>query len=94
VTVEEYLAEWPNCSTPDCPNKACTWANVTTCYRCAEHELGAAEMERRYAETHDPVCGCDEDDCLCALPVDAEGVVCCRCLEGDHAPDLDPARGW
>jgi len=46
------LGNWANCPTPDCPNKVCLWAETGLCYRCGEWALGAAEMERRYRETH------------------------------------------
>lgn len=45
--------EWPNCITPDCGNKQCTWANLPHCFPCAERAIGHAELIRRYDAAHD-----------------------------------------
>lgn len=29
------LDAWPNCSTPDCPNKVCLWLSREKCFPCA-----------------------------------------------------------
>ena len=47
------LADWPNCETPDCEAKVCTWAHRTKCGRCAGREIGEDEMRRRYDATHE-----------------------------------------
>jgi hypothetical protein len=48
---EAELAWWPNCATPDCPNKRCLWSGTALCHQCAVHALGAGEMQLRYEET-------------------------------------------
>ena len=50
----DELAAWPNCTVPDCENKACLWAGTGRCHPCSERLVGQAEMERRYAETRGP----------------------------------------
>lgn len=47
------LDDWPNCPTPDCPNKVCLWAGTGVCHRCSQYHLGVEEMENRYAATRD-----------------------------------------
>jgi len=45
---------WPNCATPDCGGKACTWATLPKlCARCCKLIVGEADMIRRWNETHD-----------------------------------------
>lgn len=45
---------WPNCATPDCDAKACTWSRLPTlCFPCGELLLGRAAMIAAYDETHD-----------------------------------------
>lgn len=96
MTLEDFLAAWPNCASPDCGYKVCDWAHPTLCYRCAEQILGTAEMERRYevSHNHDPRCACETDECLCAAAVSRDGVVCVLCAMGDHSYIIDPERGW
>lgn len=48
----DVLAAWPNCPTPDCQYKVCTWAGTGLCSPCSERLIGKAEMDRRYNETH------------------------------------------
>lgn len=48
----EELAEWPNCETPDCMLKQCTWAGVPLCYPCAENKLGRQHLIERWIHTH------------------------------------------
>ena len=46
--------DWADCQTPDCEYKVCLWAGVGLfCYLCSVQMVGKAEMQRRYAETHD-----------------------------------------
>jgi hypothetical protein len=45
--------DWPNCATPDCGNKQCTWAQTGHCFPCSERIVGREEMIRRYNATHD-----------------------------------------
>lgn len=49
---EEELAAWPNCDTPDCEYKACTWAGLGLCHPCSVRCVGKAEIDRRYTTTH------------------------------------------
>lgn len=51
--LEYMLAGWPNCTTPDCENKQCTWSDLPYCFPCAERQIGHAEMVRRFDATHD-----------------------------------------
>jgi len=53
VPLAGMLAVWPNCTTPDCDNKQCTWADVPYCFPCAERRVGREEIVRRYNATHD-----------------------------------------
>lgn len=53
VPSEETLAAWPNCETPDCENKCCTWSRTPFCFPCAERLIGNAELIARYNLTHD-----------------------------------------
>ena len=53
VEFAETLENWPNCDNPDCGNKQCRWSNTPYCYRCAEQQLGAPEMLRRFNAKHD-----------------------------------------
>jgi hypothetical protein len=47
------LADWPNCRTPDCPNKARTWSLLPWfCFQCGGRKLGLSAMIARYDETH------------------------------------------
>lgn len=32
---QEVLDRWPNCSTPDCENKACLWLSTGKCFPCS-----------------------------------------------------------
>lgn len=50
---DENLSSWPNCATPDCPNKRCCWGSPTLCHPCEERIVGKAEMTRRYVATRD-----------------------------------------
>lgn len=45
--------DWPNCETPDCENKQCTWARLPYCFPCSERMVGKEEMIRRFNATHD-----------------------------------------
>jgi hypothetical protein len=45
--------DWPNCETPDCGNKQCTWAGLPLCFPCSKRVVGPDEMIRRYNATHD-----------------------------------------
>lgn len=47
------LTDWPNCATPDCEWKVCTWAHPSLCGCCAKAILGDVEMIRRYDATHE-----------------------------------------
>ena len=40
----KLLPIWPNCSTPDCPNKTCLWSPVPLCYPCSEFCVGREVM--------------------------------------------------
>lgn len=51
--LEEMLVGWPNCTTPDCEHKQCTWSGTPFCFPCAERWLGHAEMVRLFDATHD-----------------------------------------
>ena len=44
---------WPNCITPDCEYKQCTWSAMEYCFTCCERQVGPQEMIRRYNATHD-----------------------------------------
>ena len=44
--------DWPNCPTPDCQFKVCTWAGTGRCSPCSKAKLGEVEMQRRYNATH------------------------------------------
>lgn len=45
---------WPNCQTPDCENKACTWSDrPEICFPCGERVLGRDAMIARFNATHD-----------------------------------------
>ncbi len=44
---------WPNCITPDCEFKCCTWSETPYCHHCAKARLGEAEMIRLYNASHD-----------------------------------------
>lgn len=80
---EDPLSAWPNCPTPDCPNKVCLWADTGMCYPCSEYALGKSEMEVRYTETHEEaICDCPECPCLNSVP--AHGELCGACLDGVH----------
>lgn len=47
------LDTWPNCETPDCEYKCCTWSErPDLCAKCGERVLGKHAMDRRYDETH------------------------------------------
>lgn len=48
----EALANWPNCTIPDCEHKQCTWTGTVLCYPHAEELLGKDECDRRYDATH------------------------------------------
>lgn len=48
----EDLKTWANCPTADCPNKVCRWAGEGMCAPCSKWIIGPAEMDRRYAATH------------------------------------------
>jgi hypothetical protein len=50
---QTLLDGWPNCTTPDCQYKACTWADVDWCFQCAVCRLGRSEVIRRYDATHE-----------------------------------------
>ena len=50
---EQHGFEWPNCATPDCENKCCTWSGTPFCHPCATRRVGKEEMQRRYDTTHD-----------------------------------------
>jgi hypothetical protein len=47
------VPEWANCSSPDCPNKVCTWASDYHCFKCCEWCKGKPWMIARYEATHD-----------------------------------------
>jgi hypothetical protein len=48
----DILTEWPNCETPDCFLKQCTWAGLPHCYPCCEKDLGRPRMQRIWEATH------------------------------------------
>lgn len=50
--MEELLSTWPNCASPDCPNKVCTWADDKFCYPCAERVHGKPYMREAFTKTH------------------------------------------
>ncbi len=49
----EHFPRWPDCSTPECPSKVCTWGSADKCYICEEQIVGKKEMRRRYDITHE-----------------------------------------
>jgi hypothetical protein len=49
----DTLEEWPNCETPDCEYKQCTWSGTPLCFPCAEREVGHSVMVALYNLTHD-----------------------------------------
>lgn len=51
--LDAELAAWPKCATPDCEHKMNLWAGLPFCSPCTERRIGAVELERRYAATHD-----------------------------------------
>jgi hypothetical protein len=53
MPTREQLDAWPNCATPDCDAKACTWSYLDLCFPCGERRLGKAAMIAAYDETHD-----------------------------------------
>lgn len=52
MIIDEW-PEWPNCSTPDCQYKVCTWVSDKFCFKCMEKQIGKAEMICIYNATHD-----------------------------------------
>lgn len=44
--------EWPNCQTPDCPNKLCMWSGLPLCFPCGERAMGREYMMARWTMTH------------------------------------------
>lgn len=47
------LDTWPNCATPDCPNKCCVWGlDPAYCYPCNVWMFGEGPTEQRYGEAH------------------------------------------
>jgi hypothetical protein len=49
----ENLSHWPNCATPDCEYKTCTWSPwPTRCFKCGERLLGRERMIEAYNATH------------------------------------------
>lgn len=50
---QAILDAWPNCATPNCKNKVCTWGSDSLCYPHEERIVGKAEMDRRYNATHE-----------------------------------------
>jgi hypothetical protein len=53
LDLDRLAREWPNCTTPDCPNKQCTWSGLTLCHPCAVRAIGEGEMVQRFNATHD-----------------------------------------
>jgi hypothetical protein len=49
----EPATEWPNCATPDCPNKRCLWSGTPLCYPCAEHALSKEAMRAQWFKYND-----------------------------------------
>lgn len=47
------MNSWPACSTPNCPNKVCTWGSEDRCFLCEEKVVGTEEMHHRYNMTHE-----------------------------------------
>ena len=47
------LLNWPDCATPDCTAKVCTWGSESLCYPHEERLVGKKEMDRRYDLTHE-----------------------------------------
>jgi hypothetical protein len=45
---------WPNCTTPDCENKICLWAQKGLCAKCTKKRFGQAYMDNMYEKTHYP----------------------------------------
>lgn len=43
----------PNCAVPDCEWKRCCWGSASFCHPHEMARVGKAEMDRRYALTHD-----------------------------------------
>ena len=51
----DWHPAWPNCGTPDCPNKTCRWSLLPlVCFPCGSLILGRGVMIIRYNLTHDP----------------------------------------
>lgn len=51
---QAILDAWPNCATPDCGNKSCTWApRPNLCFPCNERLYGHSQMVAIFNETHD-----------------------------------------
>ena len=48
----DNLDEWPNCVTPDCQYKVCTWASDTHCFQCTKRLYGMEYMILMYNITH------------------------------------------
>lgn len=49
---DALLRQWPNCPTPDCEYKVCTWARTGLCHPCSVRRLGKAQMDELYEQTH------------------------------------------
>lgn len=47
------LDTWPNCATPDCEYKCCTWSGTVYCAIHAQESIGPDELTRRYNATHE-----------------------------------------
>lgn len=58
------LPYWPNCATPDCPNKTCEWSEMPNlCFKCGEYLLGRAAMIARFDSTHEKTWAeCEAED--------------------------------
>lgn len=49
---KEVLDGWPNCATPDCPNKCCMWSGTDKCFVCwtgLPREMHGEERDRALA---------------------------------------------
>jgi hypothetical protein len=43
--IEDQLANWPNCKTPDCPNKCCRIMESEFCSPCSAKRRGISLKE-------------------------------------------------